>query len=89
MSDGVFFKGMRAYKPSEKAPEWIIANIVVSKAELNKTLADMEDEFRLTLKLSKGGNYYFGIDAKMDAEKEENMPPKKQEPEVIEDDLPF
>jgi len=72
MSD--FVDGLRAYKPSEKAPDFVVANLLANAKELSEWLsenADAEGFVRFTIKESKGGKYY--------CQKDDYKPSAKQE----------
>jgi hypothetical protein len=53
-----FIDGLRAFKPREGAPSFVIANLVVKKSELVNWLAQQDEEIRLDLKEAKNGSYY-------------------------------
>ena len=56
-----FVDGLRAFKPSEKAPDFIKANIVIDVVMLTNWLnenANAEGVVRLVIKESKGGKFY-------------------------------
>lgn len=57
-TEAKFVDGLRAYAPSENAPDFIIANLVVNVAELQAWLAVKSGEVRIDIKRSKGGKYY-------------------------------
>jgi hypothetical protein len=62
MSDTQFINGIRFYKPNEAAPDFVIANGSINKAELLTFLETQPDELRFNVKMSKGGNFYGAID---------------------------
>jgi hypothetical protein len=79
-----FVNGLRAFKPHEKAPEYVKANLqVTSKEELIKWLNDQPGTFRLSLKEGKSGAWYLEVDSYV---------PKQEQPRSMNDtsdDLPF
>ena len=56
-----FPNGIKAFKPNDKAPEFVKADILINKSELIQWLGDKDNEVKLTLKLSKGGTYYLEV----------------------------
>jgi len=59
--DQPFIEGFRAFKPSDKAPEFIKANIVIDVVMLTNWLnenANAEGMVRLVIKESKAGKFY-------------------------------
>lgn len=82
MSDKQFVSGIRAFKPSDKAPAFIKANLTISKKELSEWLQTQPDEIRVNLKESQKGTYYLDVDTYQPKEREL----KASEPG---DDLPF
>ena len=79
MSDITFVNGINFYKPHEKAPDFVISNGQINKAELIEFLESQPDKFRFVVKESKNGKYYAAVD---DYKPKEEEAPK-------EDDLPF
>jgi len=61
MSDKKFVNGMRAYKPNEKAPSFVKADVVITKSELTSWLSSQEENIRITLKESQKGGLYFEL----------------------------
>lgn len=56
-----FPNGIKAFKPNDKAPEFVKADIIINKSELIQWLDDKDNEVKLTVKLSKGGTYYLEV----------------------------
>jgi len=59
MSDNEFVDGLRAFKPHENAPDFIKANLVISKHDLMTWLEGRPDNIRIDLKESKAGDKYY------------------------------
>lgn len=63
--ENVFIEGLRVYKPSEKAPEFIVANLEFDVTVLNAFLEQHPNEVgkvRGVIKKSKEGKYYAALD---------------------------
>ena len=60
-----FVDGLRVYMPSDKAPKWIKANIVIDRDQLTAWLAQQPDnQVRASICESKtGGKLYAKLDA--------------------------
>jgi hypothetical protein len=65
----VFLNGIRAFKPNEKAPAFVIANLVVTKAELMAFISTQPETFKVNLKASQKGSYYLEVDSYVSKEK--------------------
>lgn len=61
MSDVKFVDGIRAYKPHQKAPDFVKADFQINAEELIKTLETGPEVVRWTLKESKSGTYYLSV----------------------------
>jgi len=57
----LFPNGIRAFKPNEKAPDFVKAEIVISKDDFKAWMLTEGNEIKLTLKESKKGTYYFAV----------------------------
>ena len=91
MKEIKFVDGIRAFKPHQKAPEYVIANFVVNIEELKAWVNEQTEDLRLDLMESKSLTYYLKVN---------NFTPdpsKRQEPEEpaespgddFDDDVPF
>lgn len=80
--DKQFVNGIRAFKPNEKAPSFVKANLTVNKTELLEWLDTQPDEIRVSMKESQKGSYYLEVDSYQRQETK----PKEDE---VKDDLPF
>ena len=56
-----FVNGLRAYKPSDKAPTFIKANLTINRNELMMWLNDQGEEIKIDMKESKAGGLYFSV----------------------------
>ena len=61
MSEVKFVDGIRAFKPHERAPDFVKGNLVINKAELQEWLNKQGDEIRVDLKEAKSGSYYLSV----------------------------
>ena len=61
MGDKKFVDGLRVYKPRDNAPEFVKANFVINKAELEAWLRNQGDEIRIDLKESREGKLYCDV----------------------------
>ena len=86
MSDITFVNGIRFYKPHEKAPDFVISNGEINKAELIEFLESQPDKLRFNVKESKNGNFYAAIDTYKPKDQTDGAP---EEEAPKEDDLPF
>ena len=66
----IFVEGFHIFKPNEKAPDFILAEVILTPEVLIKWMEGNVDllekskygeQFRLTLKESKSGTYYFAV----------------------------
>ena len=93
MADKKFPEGIKAFKPSDKAPGFIKANIQVSKQELINWLQGQPDTVKLSLKESQKGTYYLEVDTYQansgQAGNNYKQPANKSFSQMSEDDLPF
>ena len=81
-----FVDGLRVYKPSEKAPEFIIANLEFDVVKLNTFLeahANDTGKVRAVIKMSREGNRYY---AALDSYTAERKPEVKEDPSAS---IPF
>jgi len=88
MNDIKFVNGLRAYKPSDNAPDFVKANLTINRNELMIWLQAQGENIKLDLKESKGGAYYFSVNNFV------SKTPSKPLHEVYDapnpsDDLPF
>ena len=93
MDSKKFVEGLRVFKPSDKAPDFIIANAVLHRKELIVWLQAQDGEqIKVDFKRSKEGKYYCEINnyqatgaAPAPQRTRETMPAQQSH----EDDLPF
>jgi len=92
----IFVDGLNVYTPSDNAPDWIKANMVINPTKLVKWLQDNDDhlkegkhglELRLEIKQSAQGKLYAAVDTYEPKLKEEVT--SKQTVVEEEGDLPF
>lgn len=58
-TEAKFVDGLRVYAPRDNAPDFVIANLVVSVAELREWMSKRtENEVRIDIKRAKSGKYY-------------------------------
>jgi len=95
--DKVFAAGMYWREPSEKAPDFIIGNVMFKVTEFTdflKAHADEEGQVKLSVKMSKKGTAYAELDTWEPTEKEAPVVEAKEPVEypaddVNPDDIPF
>jgi hypothetical protein len=56
-----FPEGIRAFKPTPNAPQWIISDLTINKAELLVWLQNQPNEVKLQVCLSKKDTFYLRI----------------------------
>ena len=56
--DKVFVNGLRVYKPNDRAPDFVIANIVINRDELIEWLKSNGDTVKVDIKNGRTGKYY-------------------------------
>ena len=61
MSETQFVDGLRAYRPHERAPDFVKANLKVDRDELIEWLKGQPEIVRIDIKESRGGNYYAAV----------------------------
>jgi len=87
MEDKIWVDGLRVYKPDERAPDFVKANLVINKAEMLAWLATQpDDKIKVQMKEARSGNYYAEVDTYQRQEK-----PAEQLPvdDNFDDDIPF
>ena len=94
MSEIEFVNGLIVKSPSEKAPDFVKANMSIKVQDLMEWLGNRTDEWiNIDVKEAKSGKWYAAVSTFKPKEgKEEKKPvPKKSAPIVEEDesDLPF
>ncbi len=57
-----FVEGIKFYKPSSGAPDFIISNATINRDEMIEFLKKQPTEFRITVKNSKKDTHYAVID---------------------------
>lgn len=64
MADKQFLDGIRAFRPNEKAPEYVIANLVINVSELESFLKKQtNNEVKVDLKRSQKGSFYLEVNS--------------------------
>lgn len=61
MKEIKFVDGIRAYKPNQKAPDYVIANFTVNIEELREWVSKQTEDLRLDLMESKSLTYYLKV----------------------------
>lgn len=98
MSDKQFLNGIKAFKPNDKAPDFVIANLVINKQELLEFLKSQPDSVKADIKKSQKGSLYIELNTWQPQQRQEQQAPVRQmqapvirEPQQadIVDDLPF
>ena len=56
-----FVDGLRAFKPNEKSPDFIKANVVIHTADLVKWLETQPEKIKIDLKESQKGSWYMEV----------------------------
>ena len=78
-----FPQGIQFFKPSEKAPEFVLGNIVLKRSELTDWMNnEINDIIRLDVKVSQKGNTYLSINNYVKPEKPID-PETKEKPDSI------
>ena len=88
MAEKQFPNGIRAFKPNDKAPDFVKVDLTINKSELTTWLQSQPDTIRLSVKESQKGTYYIGVNT-FTPQQKESIPQPKSAPKVEEDDLPF
>ena len=57
-NEAKFVDGMRVYNPHERAPDFVVAEIVIEHDDFVDWMADRGDKIRITIKRSRGGKFY-------------------------------
>jgi Ni2+-binding GTPase involved in maturation of urease and hydrogenase len=81
-----FVNGVRAYKPKDNAPTWIVANLLINKQDLVQWLQSQPDVIRADIKQSKTGTYYLEVNSYEGSKEPVNASNTIAE---TKDDLPF
>ena len=94
-NETVFIDGLRVFKPSEKAPDFIILNGEIDMKELREFALSHHDEgkVRFQVKESKGGKYYAALDTFKPQQQAQQQPQQSSAPgggfDDFNDDIPF
>lgn len=84
MSEKEFPEGLAAFKPHDNAPDFVIADLSVTRKDLGNWLrGKTEDKIRLQVLESKKGTYYVAVNDYKPKE------PDQQKPDGFDDDIPF
>jgi hypothetical protein len=59
MEQKPFVKGMYAYKPREKAPDWIKANLIINTKEFIEYLSQQEERITIDILETKDGSKWY------------------------------
>ena len=100
MAEKIFPEGIRAFKKNDKAPDYVLASVVISINELNNWLRgdggqhltqyNKQEQLKLQLLNSKDGKPYFTVDTfKPNKEQQAQSSIDELTPEQPSDDLPF
>ena len=88
-----FVNGLRAFKPHQKAPPYVIANFVVNIEELKAWVNEQTDDLRLDLMESKSLTYYVKVnDFTPDSSKRQDVSETAESvtsEDNFDDDIPF
>lgn len=88
MGDKKFVDGLRVYRPRDNAPEFVKANLVINRAELEAWLRNQGDEIRIDLKESREGKLYCDVNEwKKDGAAPNYAPPVERHQDPTE--IPF
>lgn len=80
-----FVDGLRAFKPNEKSPDFIKANVVIHTADLVKWLETQPEKIKIDLKESQKGSWYMEVNT-WKPTAEPTAPPTNDE---LLEDVPF
>lgn len=91
MEDKIWVDGLRVYKPDERAPDFVKANMVINKAEMLAWLATQpDDKIKVQMKEARSGNYYTQVDTYQRKENPaEQLPEQLPVDDNFDDDIPF
>ena len=88
-----FVNGLRAFKPHQKAPPYVIANFVVNIEELKAWVNEQTEDLRLDLMESKSLTYYVKVnDFTPDSSKRQDVSETAESvtsEDNFDDDIPF
>jgi hypothetical protein len=96
-----FVNGIRAFKPNDNAPEFVIANLEINKNELLAFLNGQPDKIKVDMKRSQKGGFYLEVNTwqpKQDPQQQKREATKNfYQPSTVSnisnqvpvDDLPF
>lgn len=84
-----FVDGMQVYKPNEKAPDFVKANVVVKRDELLGWLKDKGETVRIDIKEGRTGKYYAEVNTYQREAKEQAAPVKDGFKDDDLGDIPF
>mgnify|MGYP006126086865 FL=1 len=88
-----FVNGLRAFKPHQKAPPYVIANFVVNIEELKAWVNEQTEDLRLDLMESKSLTYYVKVnDFTPDSSKRQDVSETTESvtsEDNFDDDIPF
>ena len=93
MKEIKFVDGIRAFKPHQKAPPYVIANFVVNIEELKAWVNEQTEDLRLDLMESKALTYYVKVnDFTPDSSKRQDVSETTKSvayEDNFDDDVPF
>ena len=77
MGEKKFVDGLRVFKPRDNAPEFVKANLVIKKSELEAWLRNQGEEVRIDILESREGKWYSAVNEykKADAPDYGDAPP--------------
>jgi len=84
-----FVNGLRVFKPNEKAPEFVKANLVINCKELVEFMRanHTDGQIRVDIKLAKTGNLYAELNTWKKREKQDHPFEKGNQEAVCSQDL--
>lgn len=91
MKEIKFVDGIRAFKPHQKAPPYVIANFVVNIEELKAWVNEQTEDLRLDLMESKSLTYYLKVNnfTPDPSKRQEPAEPAESSDDDFDDDVPF
>lgn len=91
MSDIIFAEGLFYNLPSDKAPDFIKANISIAPEKfiewLQQQTANDKGYVKLTVKESKNGKVYVALDTWQPNQQQQPQQPAQQQPTSLSDDI--
>lgn len=94
MTDKIFPEGISAFKPHEKSPDWVIANLSINPKAFgewlraNKQHIDEKGYLKIDVLLAKSGKYYTAVNT-YKPEPKQPAPPEQNSSDFQDDAVPF